>query len=64
MDKLDAMKSKDADIKYPYNNHPFVAMTFNVGPVALSIPHMDGLDFPCGLCRVTVTNTNITRSNS
>jgi hypothetical protein len=42
-----------APIDYPYEDHPFSAVTFNIGPAAYTKPHKDIMDLGWGWCVVT-----------
>ena len=40
-------------LKYPYESHPFAAVTFNIGPAAYTKPHKDMMNLSWGWCAVT-----------
>lgn len=40
-------------LRYPYENHPFAAVTFNIGPAAFTKPHRDMMNLGWGWCAVT-----------
>jgi len=50
---LKKLKDFNPEIRYPYKNHPFAALTFNLGPAACTIPHKDLKDLGWGWCAVT-----------
>jgi hypothetical protein len=52
MDILEGIAAH-GNLRYPFPDHPFSAMTFNLGPVALTKPHKDVADLSWGWCAVT-----------
>lgn len=50
---LRRVKDFDTSLTYPYEDHPFAAVTFNVGPNVCTKPHKDDLNLSWGWCAVT-----------
>lgn len=53
LEVLQSVKANDESIEYPFDNHPFSAVTFNLGPTALTKPHRDTEDHANNWCAVT-----------
>jgi hypothetical protein len=53
MKTLQSVKTHDPSLVFPYEDHPFAALTFNIGPRACSKPHKDPHDLSWGWCAVT-----------
>jgi hypothetical protein len=53
METLESVKRSDLSLKFPYENHPFAALTFNVGPSVYTKPHKDVMNLSWGWCAVT-----------
>lgn len=54
---LEKLKANDPSLVYPYENHPFAGLTFNIGPHVCTTPHKDLLNLPWGWCAVTSLGT-------
>ena len=48
-----SIKDSDPSISFPYDDHPFSALTFNIGPRACTKPHKDVMNLSWGWCAVT-----------
>lgn len=53
MGVLGHIQKEDKSLKYPYQDHPFSTITFNIGPKVITIPHWDRWDLVGGWCSVT-----------
>lgn len=53
LETLSAVKASVPDLKYPYEDHPFASVTFNIGPSACTKPHRDVMNLTWGWCAVT-----------
>lgn len=53
MKTLDSLKDYDPSLEFPYQRHPFVGLTFNIGPKVCTKPHKDRHDLSWGWCAVT-----------
>jgi len=56
-DTLQSLKVGDPSLVYPYENHPFAGLTFNIGPNVCTKPHKDSLNLAWGWCAVTSLGT-------
>lgn len=52
-DTLASVKASVPPLTYPYEGHPFAAITFNIGPNACTTPHRDVMNLSWGWCAVT-----------
>ena len=50
---LAGIKEAAPHLQYPYDDHPFAALTFNIGPTACTGPHKDVMNLSWGWCAVT-----------
>jgi len=50
---LASVKSSVKNLRFPYEGHPFAAITFNIGPAAWTRPHKDLMNLSWGWCAVT-----------
>jgi len=50
---LEKLKVSDSSLVYPYEDYPFAAFTFNIGPKVCTKPHKDLLNLTWGWCAVT-----------
>jgi len=50
---LASVKSSVENLKFPYEGHPFAAITFNIGPYVWTIPHFDLMNLSWGWCAIT-----------
>ena len=53
METFKSLKAFDPLLKFPYKNHPFAALTFNLGPAACTVPHKDLKNLSFAWCAVT-----------
>lgn len=53
MEIMANVKAQDPSINYPFENHPFGAVTFNLGPVVITKTHKDCMDVPWAWCAIT-----------
>jgi len=53
MEILDGVKNYNPSLRFPYEKHPFSALTFNIGPKACTKPHQDVMNLSWGWCAVT-----------
>lgn len=53
LETLAKVKVSGPPLKYPFENHPFSTLTFNIGPAACTTPHKDVMDLTWGWCAVT-----------
>lgn len=53
MGVLESTRDGDETLRYPFKKHPFSAITLNIGPDVITIPHTDWLDLVGGWCSVT-----------
>lgn len=53
LETLASVKASVPQLTYPYENHPFAAVTFNIGPAAWTKPHKDMMNLSWGWCAVT-----------
>jgi hypothetical protein len=54
---LASVKSSRPQINFPYKDHPFAALTFNLGPDACTKPHKDMMNLTWGWCAITSLGT-------
>jgi len=50
---LQEVKASLPSLAFPYDDYPFSAVTFNLGPDACTKPHKDSWDLTWGWCAVT-----------
>ena len=50
---LQSIKTVNPAIEYMYEDHPFAALTFNIGPTVQTKPHRDNKNLSWGWCAVT-----------
>jgi len=53
LDTLASVKTSVPMLEYPYEDHPFAAVTFNFGPNACTKRHKDVMNLSWGWCAVT-----------
>ena len=53
METFKSLKTNLPSLNFPYKDHPFAALTFNIGPEAWTKPHKDLMNLSWGWCAVT-----------
>lgn len=53
LNTLADVERSGSHLNLPFKRHPFSALTFNIGPEACTIPHIDSMDLPWSWCAVT-----------
>ena len=52
MKTFDTMQDSDPELAFPYKRHPFLGLTFNIGPTVYTKPHKDSRNLSWGWCVV------------
>jgi len=52
-DTMEKVKGSIPSLQYPFEDHSFSALTFNIGPAACTVPHKDVMNLTWGWCAVT-----------